>query len=125
MSQFSKRDVQLLVGNTLRIGVWVSMGITLIGIILFLFQNSTKNFDTGMLVAAPLKFSFSELVQGILHGEALSIIQLGVLVLLITPILRIVFALYGYWLEGNRLYIIISLVVLCIIASSLFIGATH
>lgn len=125
MSQFSKRDVQVLVGNTLRIGVWVSMGITLLGLVLFLAQNSSKSFDATMLAADPVNFTFSALIHGIMQGDALSIIQLGVLVLLITPILRIFFALYGYWQEGNKLYIIISLVVLCIIASSLFIGATH
>lgn len=125
MSQESKKDIQQLVGNTLRTGVWLSFAITLSGLLLFLFQNSTQIFSTGILPAEPVRFSLKEMARGLIHGDALSIVTLGVLMMLITPVLRVVFALYGYWLERNKLYMFISIVVLSIIAGSLLIGATH
>ena len=125
MSQNTKKDIQQLVGNTLRIGVWLSFSITVLGLLLFLAGHSNIQFAPETLPAEPQKFSFSELKNGLVHGDALSIIALGVLILLITPVLRVLFALYGYWLERNKLYMLISIIVLAIIASSLFIGATH
>lgn len=125
MSQNTKKDIQQLVGNTLRIGVWLSFGITVLGLLIFLASHRGAHFEPGTLPAAPENFSFSALKSGLFNGDALSIIALGVLILLITPVLRVIFALYGYWLEGNKLYMLISLIVLSIIASSLFIGATH
>lgn len=125
MSQNTKKDIQQLVGNTLRIGVWLSFGITVMGLLLFLAGHSGAQFEPGTLPAEPENFSFAVLKKGLANGDALSMIALGVLILLITPVLRVVFALYGYWLERNKLYMIISVIVLGIIASSLFIGATH
>ena len=126
MSQHnSKKDIQQLVGNTLRVGVWLSFGITVLGLVLFLANHSSLQFEPDALPAEPVKFSLASLKDGLMQGDALALIALGVLILLITPVLRVLFALYGYWMERNRLYVIISAVVLCIIASSLFIGATH
>lgn len=125
MSQHTKKDIQQLVGNTLRVGVWLSFGITVLGLLIFLVSHSGATFDPGTLPAEPEKFSFAALKKGLTNGDALSMVAMGVLILLITPVLRVIFALYGYWLERNKLYMLISLIVLGIIASSLFIGATH
>jgi uncharacterized membrane protein len=66
-------------------------------------------------------------VQGILSGafafRARSIIQLGVLLLLATPIARVAFSVAGFALERDRLYVIITFVVLAILLYSLIAGA--
>jgi uncharacterized membrane protein len=56
------------------------------------------------------------------HPGRASIISLGLLVLIATPIARVVFAAIGFARERDALYTMISLVVLAILAFSLIHG---
>jgi uncharacterized membrane protein len=53
------------------------------------------------------------------QGRGRSIIQLGLFILIATPIARIVFSIIGYILERDYLYIIITVIVLGVILFSL------
>ena len=55
-------------------------------------------------------------------GSGASIIALGLLVLIATPIARVIFAIIGFARERDMLYTVISLVVLAILAVSLMHG---
>uniref|UniRef100_UPI0025DE0C70 DUF1634 domain-containing protein n=1 Tax=uncultured Chryseobacterium sp. TaxID=259322 RepID=UPI0025DE0C70 len=55
-------------------------------------------------------------------GEGRAIIQLGILLLILTPLMRIVFAWIGYLKEKDYVYVFISSVVLAIMAISFFTG---
>jgi len=63
-------------------------------------------------------------VCGILHGvvalQGRAIVQLGVLLMIATPVLRVVFALVAFALERDWLYTMISGVVLALLAYALF-----
>jgi uncharacterized membrane protein len=52
-----------------------------------------------------------------LHSEAM--IQLGLLLLIATPIARVALAVLGFYREGDRLYTVVSLIVLAILIFSL------
>jgi uncharacterized membrane protein len=56
------------------------------------------------------------------HGSGASIIALGLLFLIATPIARVVFAVIGFARERDILYTVISLIVLAILAFSLVHG---
>jgi len=56
------------------------------------------------------------------HGSGAGIIALGLLVLIATPIARVIFAIIGFARERDTLYTVISLVVLAILAVSLMHG---
>jgi uncharacterized membrane protein len=62
-------------------------------------------------------------IGGILHSAAQlqseAIIQLGLLVLIATPVARVALALLGFYREGDRLYTVVSLIVLAILIFSL------
>jgi uncharacterized membrane protein len=55
-------------------------------------------------------------------GSGASIIALGLLVLIATPIARVVFAVIGFAREHDSLYTVISLIVLAILVFSLVHG---
>ncbi len=63
---------------------------------------------------------FSNLPARLAVLEPLSITQLGLLVLLATPVARVAASVVGFTLEGDRLYAAITLGVLAILLSSLF-----
>lgn len=53
-------------------------------------------------------------------GHRRSMIMLGVLLLLISPVVRVAFALCGFALQKDRMYAIISLIVLAVLLFSFF-----
>lgn len=58
-----------------------------------------------------------------LHGKA--IIQLGLLLLVATPIARVVFSAFAFFAEGDYLYVGITLLVLAVLMFSLFGNVVH
>jgi uncharacterized membrane protein len=57
------------------------------------------------------------------HGDTTSIIQLGLLLLIATPIARVILAAVGFLFERDRLYFCISLIVLAVLLYSLLHAA--
>jgi uncharacterized membrane protein len=53
--------------------------------------------------------------QAVLRGEGRPLIQIGLLVLIATPLARIVFSIIGYLLEKDYLYTVITAIVLLVI----------
>jgi uncharacterized membrane protein len=58
-------------------------------------------------------------VQGAARGRSLSIIQLGLLLLIATPIARVVFSVAAFAWERDFMYVGISLIVLIVLLYSL------
>ena len=121
----NKHNLETIVGNTLRYGVWISLCLSFIGLCFILIKEPHTHTHLQELPDVPPKFSFIELLNGLKNFDAVQIAMLGVFILLITPLLRVIFALFAYWYEGNQLYTRITAVVLVIIAISVWIGAAH
>lgn len=119
MNEDSK-DLRWIIGNTLRIGVWSAFVITLIGMVVFLIQKG--NINMAILTSPTHNFNFQNWLGGLFRGEGECIILGGIIMLILTPFIRVVFALWGYYKEKNTLYIIITFIVLLAIALSLWIG---
>lgn len=63
--------------------------------------------------------SIREILRGALRWQPLFIIQLGLLVLMATPVVRVVACAVGFGLEGDSKYVVISLLVLGLLLISL------
>jgi len=97
------------------------MSVVVIGLVLYLVQHgkAATDYDTFQKTA----FDFSAFLNGLTHGSSEAIIALGVICLIATPVMRVVFAIIGFWLEQDYLYTAIALLVLIIIISSMLLGA--
>ena len=117
-------DIEQFIGLQLRIGVVLASLIVLTGGVLYLVQSGglplphyhefvgeKGGFTTG-----------KQIWDGVLATKAKGIIELGVVLLIATPILRIMFSLVGFIIEKDRLYILITLVVLSVMMFSIFGG---
>src|ERR1700712_1455190 len=115
------QDIERLIRLQLRYGVIIASLIVLIGGLIYL-----KQFGA---LAVPHYHSFTgtkagytslgEIFRGIYTANARGIIELGVVALIITPILRIAFSLVGFIIEKDKLYIWITLTVLAIMMASI------
>ncbi|WP_342648596.1 DUF1634 domain-containing protein [Mucilaginibacter sp. CSA2-8R] len=117
-------DIEVIVGTLLRYGVMTASAIVLAGGIYFLIQHGQAPVPSyHRFVGESVGFTtFSGILKGVADLQAKAIIQLGVMVLIATPIFRILFSLVGFTLEKDKLYIAITLVVLCVIMLSTFGG---
>ena len=116
-------DMQQLIGQVLRYGVLISGAVAIIGGILYLFQQGAGVPNYTTFNGEPKGYtSIGGIAKGLGSGSATEIIQLGVLVLIATPIIRIVFSLFSFALERDKLYVGITLIVLTIIMLSTFGG---
>jgi uncharacterized membrane protein len=120
-NKISDYDIEAAMGKLLITGVIVSGTLILAGGIYYLLQEglSLPHFKTFRGVASNLK-SVKQIFTGFIHLESLSIIQMGLLLLIATPIARVIFSVIGFLFEKDYLYVLISLIVLAIIAYSIF-----
>lgn len=116
-----KYDIQQLIGNTLRIGVTTACAIALIGGLYYLWQHGSEpmpDFTTFSYAEASQYTdytTFDGILRGVFELTANSWIQLGVLVLMLTPMIRVVFSLFDFVAQRDWIYVVITSIVLAII----------
>jgi uncharacterized membrane protein len=117
-------DIEQFIGLQLRFGVLFSSCIVLVGGILYLMQSGNMLLPHYQLFIGEKAglTTGSEIWHGVTDMQAKGIIQFGVMVLIATPILRILFSLIGFILEKDRLYIGITMIVLSVMMISIFGG---
>jgi uncharacterized membrane protein len=121
--KWQDKDMQLVIGNLLRGGVLLSMTIVILGGIIYLIRHGAQFPEYKTFHGQPQGF---RTITGIFHsvwtGRGRGIIQLGILVLIATPIFRVAFSVIGYLREKDYLYMAITFLVLCIILFSMLGG---
>ncbi len=119
-SAAADQELEIAIARMLRIGVSLAAVVILGGGLLYLRHGNGPAPDYHHFHAAPNEaLTIRGIFLGAAHGSSLSLIQLGVLLLIATPVVRVVFALVGFAREGDRLYAWISAAVLAILVVSL------
>lgn len=121
---WADQDIQLLVGKILRMGVTIASITVLTGGIMYLINHGGEALpDYRHFVGeSGSNTTLSGIVSGAFHLHAAQLIQLGVVFLVATPVFRVFFSLIGFTMEKDKLYIIITLIVLGVIFFSIFSG---
>ncbi|GHT17695.1 membrane protein [Bacteroidia bacterium] len=127
----NQNKTEILIGKSLRVGVVISVVITLTGGFLYLFQHQglantykaiPQDSNTSFEGAAVYLREFSTIVPRIFQFDGAAIIQLGVIVLIATPILRVILSLITFLMGKDKLYVLITAIVLIVILSNMFFG---
>ena len=116
MKKFKDTDMQLLLGKVLRAGTIISISVVFLGGILYLYRHgySVANYREFKGIPDFVRLS-SQLINESLKFKGQAIIQVGIILLIATPIIRVIFSAVGFALEKDYLYVGISLLVLLII----------
>ncbi|WP_430613884.1 DUF1634 domain-containing protein [Flavobacterium sp. JP2137] len=125
--KFTDRDFQAIIGNLLRYGVWIALSVALLGGLIYLMGNRAETVDYRTFTEnnRNLLVVVEDIWIGLRQGQGESIIFLGVLLLFLTPVLRIVLSLISFVLERDYRYVCITLIVIAIIALSISFGFSH
>lgn len=122
----SDKDLQVVLGTLLRVGVLVSMIIVFIGGVMYMIEQGSAVKDYGNFIVDANSFnSIPKIISELKQFKSGAIIQFGILMLILTPVLRIVFSVYSFLMEQDYLYVIIGFIVLAIILISLNGGLAH
>lgn len=123
---FTDVDLNRSVGNLLRLGVILSVTTSLIGFIKLFLEGFKMPKDYSFLnMGTSSEKVWGQFWNSLCKGEGMAIIQLGILMLIFTPLMRIIFALIGYLKEKDYTYVIISSIVLVIMIISFVTGYAH
>ena len=122
-THMTDQKMEVAIGQMLRAGVILAASVVFLGGVLYLIQNRGPRPDYTQFHAAATGLRHpSSIVHGAFTGDSHSIIQLGLLLLIATPIARVVLAAVSFLLEGDRLYFVVSLLVLAILMYSMLRG---
>ena len=117
---WSDEKVEGIVGNLLRSGVIASALIVLAGAILYLIRYGGNPPDYSMFRGEPAEFrSLGGILKAALALRSRGLIQLGLLLLIATPVARVAFSVIAFVLQRDRIYIVVTLVVLGVLIYSL------
>ncbi len=123
------RKVEIAISLVLRIGVVVSVLVVAVGLGLMFAHHSeylpiTGHFSYHELTSKGTHFphSFSSLWHSIAMGEGQGIIVLGVLILILTPVLRVAVGVLSFIYEKDPPMAIVTLYVLVVLVGSFFLA---
>ena len=120
---FKDTDMQAVIGWVLRAGVFISMLIVFFGGVLYLYRHGHTIADYHEFKGIPVfVHSFGGIVNGIINFRGRAIIQAGIILLIATPVIRVLFSAVGFILEKDYLYTGITFIVLLIIIISALSG---
>jgi len=115
--------METIMGRLLQVGVLTAATVVLAGGVMYMMAHAGERSNYRVFTAAPFEVRHPVgLLRGIARGDASSIIELGILLLIATPICRVIFAAIAFAMERDRLYVAISLTVLAVLLFGMLRG---
>jgi uncharacterized membrane protein len=112
--------LEAIISVLLRTGVLLAAAVVLLGGLCFLFKHGHEQPEYHVFHGTAETYRS---VSGVLHAagpsDCQAIIQLGLLLLILTPVARVAFSLAGFALEHDRTYMVLTYIVLVILIYSL------
>ena len=116
----TEERLESAIANLLRGGVLASAALVGVAGLFYLWQHRANivNYGTFQLERSNLR-TLSGILASATRLRADALIQLGLVLLIATPIARVGLAALGFYLQRDRPYVVVSLIVLGILIFSL------
>jgi uncharacterized membrane protein len=109
-----------VIGNLLRVGVAASALVVLAGGALYLIRHGTEHCDYSQFRPNEAFQGPRKVVRAALTLSGRGLIQLGVLLLIATPVARVAFSVFAFARRRDYTYVAITLIVLAVLLCGLF-----
>ena len=124
-SRDDKVDMNVIISNLLKYGVMVSTVIVVLGVVLT-FARPPASFPGSLQQLVSANFGrptlvVSQLFAGVAAADPSSVLQLGLIILLATPVARVLASVILFAAERDRTYVAITLFVLIVLIVSIFV----
>jgi len=116
----SDKQFEIFLGKLLRAGFLLSAAVVLAGGVLYLIQYRHQTPQYGMFRGEPTDIRYaSDVVRDALAGHSRGLVQLGLLLLIATPVARVAFSVVEFAIKRDWLYVVTTLIVLGVLIYSL------
>ncbi len=118
---WNDRKVEDLVGSLLRAGVFLAAVVVFCGAIVYLAKHGGEPADYRVFHGEPNQLrTISGILREALAFQGRGNMQLGLLLLIATPVARVALSTVGFAAERDRMYVGFAVIVLVILLYSLF-----
>jgi uncharacterized membrane protein len=113
--------IEIIIGALLRTGVILAAAVVFFGAVVYLAHHGREIPNYAVFHGEPENLkSASDIAHDALGISGRAIIQLGLLLLIATPVARVLFSAIAFAIERDYMYVVITLIVLAILLYSLF-----
>ena len=122
-SSWTDEQFDLMLAYVLRAGVLMSASIIAAGGVVFLSVHGWERPTYHVFRGEPIPLrSIGGILSEVQHVHGRGLVQFGLLLLIATPIGRVVFSVLGFVRQRDWLYVAITLIVLALLSYSLLSG---
>jgi len=120
-SGWTDQQVEQFLGALLLVGVLVSAACVLIGGVVYLYRHGGEPPENHVFIGEPPNLrSLNGVAARVWAFRGRGIIQLGLLLLIATPLARVIFSVLAFTRQRDWTYVIVTLLVLAVLLFSLF-----
>ena len=121
--RWSDERMEEIIGALLRVGVILAATVVALGGVVYLVRHGGEHPNYSAFHGEPPEYIHpGAILRGVLAGRGRAIIQLGLLILIATPVARVAFSAVGFAKQRDRTYVAITLFVLGVLIYSLYGG---
>lgn len=118
------KRIDEIIGGLLRLGVILAAAVVFVGGAFYLARNGSSLARYGIFQGEPGDLRYiGAIFRDALGLHARGIIQFGLLLLIATPVARVLFTVFAFAYERDWTYVVVTLIVLTLLLYSL--GAWH
>ena len=119
----AERGVARALATLLRTGVILAAAIVVIGGAVYLARHGGERPHYGVFRGEPEEFrTIAGVFEGVWRIQARAVIQLGLGLLIATPVARVAFSLFAFARQRDGMYVVITGIVLATLLFALFYG---
>ena len=118
---------ELVISELLRLGVTLSLATILVGLGLMFAHHPDylrSSADLARLTSpgAALPHSLRDVIEGVRVWRGQAVVALGLIMLILTPILRVAVSIVAFAIERDRVFIAVTSAVLAVLLISFMLG---
>jgi uncharacterized membrane protein len=118
--RWTDRQVEQVVGNLLRVGVALAACVVFGGGLAYLVRYGTAEPHYRVFESEQSALrNLDEIAAAALHGRSRAVIQVGLVLLILTPVARVAFSLFAFVRERDWVYGLVTAIVLAVLLASL------
>jgi uncharacterized membrane protein len=119
-NRWSDDRVEQVMGNLLRAGVILAASVVLVGGIFYLIRYGAISPDYRVFRGEPANLrKVSGILADAIELHSRGLIQLGLLMLVATPVARVMFSVFAFMRQHDRTYVVLTLIVFALLIYSL------
>ena len=121
--RWSDHAVDQFIGRVLQVGVMLSAAVVIVGAVMLLAVDAGEPADFAVFMGQPDELrSVQGILGGVLDLNPRAILQLGLVLLVATPVARVALTFVAFVIQRDRLYTAMTGVVLALLLYGLIWG---